>query len=651
MSVQGGVFSWNQAQPDSIYLQKLANEMRQFGPDMERAYINSNVALLYGAFWVTEEDEKEEQPCFGASGSVATWDGRLDNRDELALALGKPLTLTDAELALAVWERWGEAGFSRLKGDWAMVIWDSREQRLLLSHDHVGVRTLFYTVAQAEVRWCTSLRALVLASEAPLTLSQEYIAGYLLLNPEPCLTPFKEIRAVPPSSFVELKRGNVRVQKYWSFAVTDLIRMGSDTEYEEQFRVLLLQSVRRRLRSKYMVFAELSGGLDSSSIVCLIGHMARSGEAIPKYKTLSYLREVTPENEDARFVPTVESWIGQEGYRVDPNTFELSGVDIDCAYSARPGYTKGRLAKDRNRNELLEACGARTLLCGIGGDELLGGVMDPMPSLVQACGSRDWSRFWKLIVDWSIWKRIPIPFLLAESLVNFIPLMFLTAGEWFGGLPEPRFLTRQFRKAVHLRARALGAAEGVSPWRSRFYHLSQHTPMAAFLADRQEPSYVGCYARLYPFLDRDFMEFLTRIPQEQIARPGHRRHLMRRALVGLVPSEILNRKTKAIGFRELAKQLQGRYSDVLANFQGGVLLALNIVDEHSLETALRSFRDGCSEDAMPNSRLPSLERWLQEQVRLARLTVERPVRKGSIYTGKPRHDRKEYTRTEEQKCT
>lgn len=117
--------------------------------------------------------------------------------------------------------------------------------------------------------WSTILDPLVLFAGHSFRLEEEYVAGWLAYFPAPHLTPYVGIHSVPPSSFVRLARKTLKVVKYWDFDPANEIRYRVDAEYEEHFRVVFSESVRRRLRSDSPVLAELSGGIDSSSIVCV----------------------------------------------------------------------------------------------------------------------------------------------------------------------------------------------------------------------------------------------------------------------------------------------------------------------------------------------------------------------------------------------
>ena len=132
-------------------------------------------------------------------------------------------------------------------------------------------------------------------------IDDDYIAGYFAHDPDAHLTPYREIREVPPGQFVRVRNGSVSVERFWRFSPKSRIRYKTDAEYEEHFRHLFRQSVRRRLRSDSPILAELSGGLDSSSIVCMADDIiANERKQIPRLDTISYYDD-TDRTEMIRF--------------------------------------------------------------------------------------------------------------------------------------------------------------------------------------------------------------------------------------------------------------------------------------------------------------------------------------------------------------
>src|ERR1700728_4382224 len=271
MSVQFGRWNFSGAPSAADDLERVHRTLLPYGPDGANAYSGKGTSILYRAFHTTKESRSEAQPLVFPSGAVLTWDGRLDNRAELLNLLGDGLlnAAADVSIVAAAYQRSGVDCFRRLVGDWALSLWNPSERSLLLAKDPIGTRHLYYSVASDHFAWSTLLEPLVLFAGRELALDEEYIAGWLASFPDAHLTPYLANRFVPPSCFVRLEPGRHSIQTYWDFDSSKRIRYATDGEYEEQFRTLFMQAIRRRLRSNSPILAELSGGMDCSSIVCM----------------------------------------------------------------------------------------------------------------------------------------------------------------------------------------------------------------------------------------------------------------------------------------------------------------------------------------------------------------------------------------------
>ena len=314
MSVQFGRWNFEGQAPTPDYLEKVAATLAPYGPDSNKAYSKGGVDILYHAFHTTKESRHETQPHTSLSGVVITWDGRLDNRSELIGELRDPVTScsTDVAIVAATYEKWGANCLGKLIGDWAVSVWDPVHRSLTLARDPMGTRHLYYSFSDKQTTWSTILDPLVLFAETTFAICEEYIAGWLsAMFPAAELTPYVGIYAVPPSSLVLFRPGMRTVSKYWDFNPGAKIRYRADTEYEEHFRAALATAVQRRLRSDRPVLAELSGGMDSSSIVCMADTIiARCAAETPRLDTISWYDDsydhLEPDTNELHWITKVE---------------------------------------------------------------------------------------------------------------------------------------------------------------------------------------------------------------------------------------------------------------------------------------------------------------------------------------------------------
>ena len=281
MSVQFGRWNFEGPAPSPDYVEKVSGALAPYGPDSDESYSKDGISILYRAFHTTKESSHEKQPYISSSGAVITWDGRLDNRADLISELSDCLTNDSTDLAIVAtaFDKWGADCFTKLIGDWALSILKPSNRSLILAKDPIGTRHLYYSFDNDQVTWSTILDPLVRLAGKTFTLNEEYIAGWFSMFPAVHLTPCVGIHSVPPSSSVLLRPGKHAVSKYWDFDPDKKIRHRTDAEYEEHFRTVFEKAVQSKLRSNSPVLAELSGGRDSSSIVCMADLIIARGEA------------------------------------------------------------------------------------------------------------------------------------------------------------------------------------------------------------------------------------------------------------------------------------------------------------------------------------------------------------------------------------
>src|SRR6267154_790795 len=333
MSVQAGIWNFDGKPVEPKLLEDISEFLKQQGPDGESRYADGSVALLYRPFHTTAESRQERQPHFSNRGFIITWDGRLDNRQTLIADLRSDLEAnpTDVAIVAAAFDRWETDCFRRIIGDWAVTIWKPCQHELFFASDYMAIRHIFYYLKKDRIWWSTDLSSLLLLSNDKFHIDDNYIAGYLAHNPDAHLTPYLEIREVPPGQFVRIRNSKAVVERFWRFDPKSRIRYKTDAEYEEHFRHVFRQSVHRRLRSDSPILGELSGGLDSSSIVCMADDiLSKEGAETPRLDTLSYYDKTEPGGEDWTYFQKVEAKRGRAGTHIDGSRLGTSPDSLAC---------------------------------------------------------------------------------------------------------------------------------------------------------------------------------------------------------------------------------------------------------------------------------------------------------------------------------
>lgn len=619
MSVQFGKCNFDGKPVDAHDLDEVRPLLAAYGPDDERYVCRGNVGILYRAFHTTKESRRKRQPYLSKSGVIIIWDGRLDNRQALIERVGGELSpdSADIEIVAAAYDHWGTDAFRDLIGDWALSLWSAGDQSLLLAKDFVGATHLYYSVEGYRITWCTILDPLVLFSGRPLKLEEEYIAGWLSFFPAPHLTPFVGIQAVPPSSFVRFERGIQKITKYWDFDPAMRIRYRTDSEYEEHFRAAFSKAVSRRLRSDSPVLAELSGGMDSSSIVCIADDVARRQPSMATpVETISYYDDCEPNWNERPYFTKVEETRGRTGHHIAVTPaplFELHHARDVLALT--PNSLSEKDEAVQRLAEYIHSHGMRVVLSGIGGDEVTGGVPTPTPELADLltrCRFRTLARQLKF---WALNKREPWIHVFGQVLRQFVPRLFPLSQ----GAVSTAWLSAAFTKrhgfalqGYDLSLKFFGALPSFQGNLRALDGLRRQLGCALL---PREP----LYEKRYPYLDRDLLEFLFAVPREQIVRPGQRRSLMRRALAGIVPKEVLERRRKGYVARSPAMAISAEWPKIAELTQEMLVSSLCIIDGSAFCKALKQARDGEDTPIVLLMRTLQIEFWLRNLDRNGRL--------------------------------
>jgi asparagine synthase (glutamine-hydrolysing) len=619
MSVQFGRINLDGQPLHHKHLEEVRPLLAPYGRDGDGSYCKQNFGVLYRAFHTTKESCREAQPHVLESGSVLTWDGRLDNCEELARQLGleSPTNSPDVVMVAAAFEKWNTGAFSKLIGDWALSIWDVGNRCLILAKDFVGTRHLYYTIEKEQVTWCTILDPLILLGGRRFKLDEEYIAGWLSFFPAPHLTPYVGICSVPPSSFVQFTQGNTKIAQYWDFDPSKRILYRTDSEYEEHFRTVFAQSVRRRLRCDSPVLAELSGGMDSSSIVCMADAIGKETDETPRLDTVSYFDDSEPNWNERPYFSKVEEKRGRIGCHIDVHT-QSSLFEESTRFAATPASSEVASDALRQFASCMATGGNKVLLSGVGGDEAMGGVPSPTPELADLLARAQIRALVRQLKLWALEKRKPWFYLFFETATGFLPSALVPVPKYLRPAP---WLKRDF---VQRNRNPLAGYSVRTKLRGPLPSFQDNLNALDGLRRQLESDFISsehCFEKRYPYLDRDLLEFVYAIPRQQLVRPGQRRSLMRRSLTGIVPDELLNRRRKAFVARAQIVAVGEDWPELIKKITRLVSDSMGIVLRESFVDTLTRARNGQEVQMVPLLRTLALEFWLRS-IEAQRLPVQ-----------------------------
>ena len=618
MSILFGIKSEHEGAKEQD-LMPLADATSRFAPDGTAFQVFGHVAMGIQFRHTHERSTLETTPLLDPRGTMISWDGRLDNHLELRdeLEINVP-SASDSAIVLAAFSRWGEACFDRLVGEWAVAIWAEEEGALYLARDHAGTRTLFYRNDASGLLWATHLDGLLMAAQTS-DLCPEYIACMLTGQGRRQLTPFQGVQAVLPGHYLRARKKATTLHRYWNWQASRSLSRLSDEDYEGLLRDRFATAVLRRIGKGSSTVAQLSGGMDSTSIVAMADHL-RSGLAssLPRLDTISFYDDSEPDWNERPSFTEVERWRRQTGIHVEVS-FAKRHLEPprDAGFWAMPGFDRGRADTFRIIHEQMKAVGYTSVISGMGGDELLGGVPSPLPELGDCLLSRAWHEVFRRAIAWSLPGRTPLLHTVTSTFGFLVDVYGRRA--YRSGMAPP-WATQQIRRLA-ARAEAMNPIHsrriGVRP--SRIANDATWWAMVETLPHLESTPFDRMEFR-YPYLDKELVEFLFQVPRDQLVRPRQRRSLMRRAFQGIVPGEVLAQKRKAVVSRGPLRLIEASQEAIHRMFAGSLLAALGWIDVPRFHSEIKN----TIERRDPTWSLPLLntvyaEMWLQSSTASGRI--------------------------------
>jgi asparagine synthase (glutamine-hydrolysing) len=531
----------------------------------------------------------------GPEGSVCAWEGRLD----------APGPSPDpARTALDLYRGRGIAGFGGLIGDWSLVLWDDSSGALILASDYAGVRPLYYAADSSQVLWSSSLACLVRAAGSP-ELDEEWVAAFLTMRDPAGRTPYRGIRCVPPGHAVRFTHRGASVEKFWDLPGTET-RLSGSREYAERLLELFHEAVEVRVRGNTHICAELSGGLDSSSVTGMAARLHRC------VTTFSYTHPVAA---DEPYIRGVEEMHGLPAVHIDVERHPF--VSARETGDAVPAWWTQRF---RAVSAEAAALGANAILTGQLGDLVMGNSYDDSDQVAGHLRRFQLAAAGREAYAWSRALRIPIyPILWRAARMSFSswtpePSADLTPSSW-----QPRSLANSLAPRLERIAGSIEANCHEYNWREALPdRRRRYRGLARMLSTRrlQTPEPLQHLSFTHPFAHRPLVEFMMSIPPAEICRPGEPRRLMRSAFQRLLPPAVLRRRSKASFGDAHQRAIQPLAAEMLASRNLRVV-DMEYIDRESLRERLDRFQRGLDCNAAQLQNVILLEFWLRNRDREA----------------------------------
>lgn len=553
---------WLDSKDVSSRLSKSLKKMSDRGPDDSGCEIytleNSVIGFGHSRLSIIDLSSAGHQPMHSRDGEfVIIFNGEIYNYLELRsdlIAIGYDFhTNSDTEVLLTAWIEWGESCLTRLMGMFSFAIYNRENSTLTCVRDAFGIKPLFYTITDNEFLFASELPAILeLTSTVPsLNLQRTYdylVYGDYDTKSDTFINGIDQLEPGHSITYDLLNKTLKNPVKWWSPSVEQTSTLNFNQAAEE-LRGKFLQSVRYHLRSDVPLGTALSGGIDSSAVVCAIRHIEPN---VPIH-TFSFLAKGSSVSEEV-WVNLVNQHVGAISHKVYVTSDELAKDLDDMILTQGEPFGSTSIYAQYRVFQLAKANGVKVTLDGQGADELLAGYRGYPGKRIRSLLERgNILGALKFLGNWSNWPDRPLSIGIKAAIAEF------TTGEFYQILRElngeqssPNWLNLEFLRdsgvkigyprienQEYPKGRRLMAELNLSSSRNGLPGLLRH-------ADRNSMRF-SVESRV-PFLTTDLASFLFGLPENYlISDQGETKSVFRAAMRGIVPDVILDRRDK-IGF-------------------------------------------------------------------------------------------------------
>jgi len=303
-----GIVQFDGAPVVQEQLDRMLEAMKSRGPHGRKVYLDGGIGLGGTLLRINPAADQEPMPLIHPNQRwVLAFDGRIDNRADLLGSLKIQQTssdpISDGQIILAAYEKWGQACAKYLIGDYALAIWDRKEHQLFCVRDHFGVKPFYYFASDHFFLFASSPDAILAARKIQPELNEGRIADFLidLEGQDRTSTFYQNLYRLPPAHVMIVKSGKIRLSRYWELGSTSNSECRSDKEFLEGFQELFTEAVRCRLGNPTNTAVSLSGGLDSSAIFGIARQLIGQAHQAP-LKTSSFMAPQEPGNLETGYI-------------------------------------------------------------------------------------------------------------------------------------------------------------------------------------------------------------------------------------------------------------------------------------------------------------------------------------------------------------
>jgi asparagine synthase (glutamine-hydrolysing) len=470
------------------------------------------------------------------------FDGYVSNLSEIAAQLNLPDKPGNQRATMgiisAACQKWGAAVSQNLTGEYALVFVDKLSQTAILAHDELGLRNLFYHVADEQISISFFIEDHP-KSKHPDGFNIEYFSEYLYFSDiRTHNTPYKNLVRLLPGQSAIWGNGSVQTQDCWTLDSVEVMQGRTTEDYAEELKCLLAEAVTLTLPASGKTWCELSGGLDSSTVLAL-AHRCPGANI----EAISYTYPQSEQADERDWIKLMLDACPVPAYMLDGDA-RLSFSELPTERRGEPSNGMIHAARDRAYAEMLIEHKVDTVLTGMGGDDVLFGYM-PRPYFLADLAKR--GALPELLSSLKGWSQTAYPsrsgfyWLWRGALQPLFGDPYLDARP---NCPLPWLTKKVGSLAIETRNQMRSAAPDCGSIAQNRYLggvLTGARVVSNWLLPRRMPAEIR-----NPLMHRPLVAFMCGLPQSEQTDGRQTRLLQRRALAGILPDAVLHRKTKPI---------------------------------------------------------------------------------------------------------
>ncbi|HET7788319.1 MAG TPA: asparagine synthase (glutamine-hydrolyzing) [Myxococcales bacterium] len=553
--------------PDLAALQRMAAALRHRGPDEFGIYRDARCGLAHARLSIIDVKSGQQPLCNEDESIWISFNGEIFNylelREELAALGHRFRTRSDTEVIVHAFEEWRSQCFSRFNGQFAVALWDSRREELVLARDRLGVRPLHLCTYGGRLRFASEAKAIFAADPAiPRALDPEGLRQtFCLWSPVAPRTAFAGVEELPPGHVrTHARSGAVREEIFWSPSFpesraegTPGLFAGSFADAAKAVRGALTRAVEQRmLRSDVPVGSYLSGGLDSS-LVAALGREVK-GERFQTYS----LRFEDAEYDETPFQRQMAARLGTEHAEVVVSRRDIARVFPDVILHAERPILRTAPAPLSLLSRLVHESGIKVVLTGEGADEMFAGYDLFREARVRRFWARQpqsqWrprllERLYPYLSRSPVAQRAMAQKFFGRGLADSRKPGFSHEPRWSSAEALQRLFSRELKAASRADPRDSVLGE-LPPAFARWSDLAQdqylevRTLLAGYLLSSQGDRMLMQWSveGRFPFLDAEVVELANSLPASYKLQGLDEKRVLKEISRGLVPDEIVARK-------------------------------------------------------------------------------------------------------------